>query len=83
MPLKHVAVPQHFLASSTLPGWQQKFDVYGGRPLEKLAVASQQAQEGNLLTEKQRMPGHKDGITCRCCGSKFKREKSSVSGIIP
>jgi len=58
MPLKHVAVPQHFLASSTLPGWQQKFDVYGGRPLEKLAVASQQAQEGNLLTEKQRMPGH-------------------------
>jgi hypothetical protein len=28
------------------------------------------------------MPGHKDGITCNCCGSKFKRGKSSVWGCI-
>jgi hypothetical protein len=44
-----------------LPGWQQKFDVYGGRPPEKLAMPSQQAQEGNLLTEKQRSSVTKTG----------------------
>jgi len=34
-----------------LPGWQQKFDVYGGHPPEKLATVSQPAHGGEFLVD--------------------------------
>jgi hypothetical protein len=42
-----------------LPGWQQKFDVYGGRLPEEFATASQKAPRGNFLMSEQRRSAQK------------------------
>jgi hypothetical protein len=39
-----------------LPGRQQKFDIYGGRPPEKLAT---KRHAGDCLMDGQRRPGHR------------------------
>jgi hypothetical protein len=52
-----------------LPGRQQKFDVYAVVRRRSSRWRANRHTEGHLLVDEQRMPGHKDGITRRCCGS--------------
>ena len=42
-----------------LPGWQQKFDVCGGRPLMKLAMVRHEAPGQILYDNDPRYPGRK------------------------